>query len=307
MDQRSTTVPTEDRDQLARIESCVDHLADTLESLAEISVLEEAQADAVRSAVARLIDDRKTFIGEFATAFTRKELLAYRAAHRQYAGEPGSLRPEIDDAMLDEALHYFALLRLAEGCEADSSGHLQRTAEYCRHFADHLGCEPLFIEDLVYAAHLHDVGLIAVPREILTKRGQIDGYERLLLDTHTRAGAYLVNGVIDRLRLDEGPLLAAHEVVLYHHERHDGYGVLGLRGASIPLAARLFQFADVYDALRRPRPHRPALDHDAAVTTMLGANRDGATQFDPELVDAFRDCAATFADIHARATSAATI
>lgn len=301
---RQVAIAGVDRDHLARIESCVDHLADTLESLAEISVLEAEQAAAVRASVARLIEDRQGFVGEFATAFSRSELLAYRAAHGRYADEPDALRPEIDDAMLDEAVHYFALLRLAEGCEADSAGHLQRTAEYCRHFAEHLACERQFTEDLVYAAHLHDVGLIAVPREILTKRGQIDGYERVLLDTHTRAGAYLVNGVIDRLRLDEGPLLAAHDVALYHHERHDGYGVLGLRGASIPLAARLFLFADVYDALRRPRPHRPALSHDAAVATMLEANTGGATQFDPELIEAFRDCAGAFAQIHDRAPAA---
>ena len=288
---------------LERIESCLDHLADSLESLAGIAVLDESQASAVKTAIQPLIDDRKGFVTDFAAAFTRDELLAYRAAHRRFADEPGDAQRDIDDAVLDEALHYFALLRLGQECEADSAGHLQRTSDYCRHFADHLGCDALFVEDLVYAARLHDVGLIAVPREVLDKRGVIDNYERILLDTHTRAGAYLVNSIIDRLRLEDGPLLAAHDVALYHHERHDGYGVLGLRGASIPFAARVFLFADAYDALRRPRPHRSALTHDEAVATMLAANADGVAQFDPELVDAFRDCADDFARIHDAASA----
>ena len=284
-----------DRD---RIEACLDHLGDTLGSLAAVAALDSAQADALRDAINALIEDRETFVDDFASAFTREALQAYRAAHRRFADAPGDPPDEIDDLLLDEALHYFALLRLAESCEPDSAGHLQRTADYCRHFAGQLGCEPLIIEDLCYAARLHDVGLIAVPREILSKRGVIDSYERVLLDTHTRAGAYLVNGVIDRLRLEDGPLLAAHEVALYHHERHDGYGVLGLSGDAIPFMARVFLFADAYDALRRERPHRPGMDHDEAVSVMLEANRDGATQFDPGLVEAFLDCADGFARIH---------
>jgi response regulator RpfG family c-di-GMP phosphodiesterase len=298
MKERNAASRPDEQIGLERIESCLDHLADSLESLAAISVLEPAQADAVSSAVAPLIEDRKNFVTDFATAFTRDELLAYRTAHRQFADEPEDPQRQIDDALLDEALHYFALLRLAQGCESDSAGHLERTANYCRHFAEHLGCEPLFVEDLVYAARLHDVGLIAVPSEILAKRGVIDSNERLLLDTHTRAGAYLVNSIIDRLWLEDGPLLAAHEVALYHHERHDGYGVLGLRGESIPFAARVFQFGDAYDALRRVRPHRPPLAHDQAVARMREANANDAVQFDPQLFDAFHDCAQEFARIH---------
>jgi response regulator RpfG family c-di-GMP phosphodiesterase len=274
----------------ARIEACLDHVCDTLGSLASVAALEEDQRDTVRDAVRALLDRRAELVDDFAHAFTLRELQHYRAAHRS-TGQSAPGDAAIDDRTVDEALHYYALLQLAEACEAGSAGHLQRTAAYCRVFAEALGCEPLFVDDLCYAAQLHDIGLIAVPKEILEQRGRIENYQQVLLDTHTRAGAFLVNGVIDRLQLDDGPLVAAHEVVLYHHERHDGLGVLGLSGEAIPYPARVFLFADAYDALRRPRPYREALGHDAAVEAIQSANRPGVEQFDPALLDTFLDCA----------------
>ena len=278
----------------ARIEACLDHLGETLESLAQLRSLEDVQRDAVRAAIGGLLDHQAQLVDEFIHAFTVQELHKYRASHRLNAELPASQSAEIDDLLVDEALHYYALLRLAEGCEADSAGHLHRTVAYCRVFAEALGCEPLFIEDMCYAAQLHDVGLIAVPDEVLHQRGMMASYDRILLDTHTKVGAYLVNGVIERLGIEDGPLVAAHEVALYHHERHDGLGVLGLPGDQVPYSARVFQFADAYDALRRPRPYREALDHQAAIDAIQAGNRHGTQQFDPELIDTFLDCAGEF-------------
>ena len=278
----------------ARIEGCLDHLCDTLESLAQIRVLEDVQCKAVRLSIDSLLDHKASLVNEFAHDFTVKELHKYRSAHVDGVDHPESQPAEISDDLVDEALHYYALLRLAEECEADSAGHLHRTAAYCRAFAEALGCDQIFTDDLCYAAQLHDVGMIAVPEEVLHQRGMIASYERSLLDTHTKVGAYLINGVIQRLDLESGPLMAANEVVLYHHERYDGLGVLGLSGERIPYSARVFQFADAYDALRRHRPYREALGHQAAIDAIQAGNRHGAQQFDPELIDTFLDCADGF-------------
>ena len=281
----------------SRLEACLEHLGQTLGSLAQIEALDPVQREAVTGAVDGLLAQRDVFVERFADAFDRDALHAYRGAHRVPTGIP-SAGDEIDQATVDEALHYFALQRLAESCEPDSAGHLQRTAAYCRTFARELGCDAIFVDDLWYAARLHDIGLIAVPRGIMDQRGQIDSYERVLLDTHTRAGAFLVNSVLDHLGLVEGPLVMARDVALYHHERHDGLGVLGLEGEAIPYASRIFQFADVYDALRRRRPHREPLDHEAAVAIIRAGNQHGAMQFDPQLVEPFLACAPEFGRLH---------
>ncbi len=286
----ATAAPFEVPDTLldsARIEACLDQLDATLGALARLPSLDDAQRMALGSSVHVLLANRTELVDEFAHAFTMRELHRYRATHRHQA--------TIDDHLIDEALHYYALLRLAEGCEPGSAGHLQRTAAYCRVFAGELGCDSMFIGDLFYAAKLHDIGLIIVPPEVVEQRGLVDSYERMLLDTHTKAGAYLVNGIIDRLGIEDGPLVAAHEIVLYHHERYDGQGVLGLAGEAIPFAARVFQFADTYDALRRPRPHRAALDHADTVAAIRDGNQPGVEQFDPALLEPFLACADEFA------------
>jgi putative two-component system response regulator len=83
-----------------------------------------------------------------------------------------------------------------------------------------------------------------------------------------------------------------------HHERWGGGGYPnGLQGPEIPLEARLVAVADVYDALREPRPYRPGLAHEEAVTIM-GANACG--DFDPEVFAAFLACQNTFQLIHQR-------
>jgi ribonuclease P protein subunit RPR2 len=74
-------------------------------------------------------------------------------------------------------------------------------------------------------------------------------------------------------------------VVRSHHERWDGAGYPdGLRGEDIPLAARVFAVADVFDALTTDRPYRPASTLGEAREIIRG---DSGSHFDPRVVDAF--------------------
>jgi len=114
------------------------------------------------------------------------------------------------------------------------------------------------------------------------------------VDAHTRAGAAMVEGMMETLGVDAGPLATGAEIVRCHHERFDGLGPQGLAGEAIPYAARLFAIADVYDTLRRRRPHREPLDHAAAVVAIRAGNRDGRRQFDPALLPAFVTAADRF-------------
>jgi HD-GYP domain-containing protein (c-di-GMP phosphodiesterase class II) len=71
----------------------------------------------------------------------------------------------------------------------------------------------------------------------------------------------------------------------YHHERWDGSGYpLGLKGNQIPLEARIFAVADVWDALTSDRPYRKALDKEAAIQYMC---EQSGTLFDPQVIDIF--------------------
>lgn len=130
------------------------------------------------------------------------------------------------------------------------------------------------------AAPLHDIGMIAIPEVVLCKPGRLDAEEMDLIRTHTTQGAALLDGEWRVLRV-------AARIAAAHHEHWDGTGYpAGLAGDQIPVAARLVAVADVADALRQPRPHRPPWS-DAEIRARILALQ--GTRFDPRFVNAFLD------------------
>ena len=124
---------------------------------------------------------------------------------------------------------------------------------------------------------LHDVGKLAVPDEILHKRGPLTETEALIMRAHPRAGA----GMLDALGYPRRTV----EVVRHHHERWDGRGYpYGLVGEQTPLWARIFAVVDAVDAMTSERPYRRAGTLDEAIVELLAQSR---RQFDPRCVDAF--------------------
>ena len=113
---------------------------------------------------------------------------------------------------------------------------------------------------------LHDIGKIGLPEHILLKPGKLTEAERSLMETHTIIG----DSILEALGQEYGASLVflrmASAIVRHHHERYDGTGYPDrLAGEAIPAAARLVAVADVYDALRRQRFHKPAFEHAEAV------------------------------------------
>ena len=173
-----------------------------------------------------------------------------------------------------------ALAGALESKDSGTATHSQRVRRYAVDLARTI--EPGLLRDpsVEYGFLLHDVGKIGIPDHVLQKPGPLDDSELRLMRTHTLLGEQLLRDV-DLLH-GEGL-----RVVRGHHERWDGLGYPdGLAGRGIPLAARIFTVADVLDAITTDRPYRAARSwDDAAAEIFAGRGR----QFDPEVVDAFRE------------------
>jgi HD-GYP domain-containing protein (c-di-GMP phosphodiesterase class II) len=133
------------------------------------------------------------------------------------------------------------------------------------------------ITDVIDAAHLHDVGKLALPEQILHKAGPLDDDEWAVMRTHTLLGEQLLAGI--------PALSTVARLVRSSHERWDGGGYPdALRGEEIPIGARIIAVCDAYDAMVTDRIYRDALGHAAAIEEL---RRCAGSQFDAEVVDVF--------------------
>lgn len=167
------------------------------------------------------------------------------------------------------------LVRALEARGAEP-GSLRRLAATSLAVAEPLELSPTQREALELGALLHDIGEIRVPEAVLQKAGPLTPDERTAIQRHPEWGVELLVTV---------PLLTpALDVVGAHHERYDGSGYPhGLKGAEIPLTARIFAVVDALDAMTHPRPYRAARTLPEALDVVRKA---AGQQFDPRVVDA---------------------
>jgi response regulator RpfG family c-di-GMP phosphodiesterase len=173
-----------------------------------------------------------------------------------------------------------ALATALESKDTGTRAHSQRVQQYAlelsRSIAPTLADEP----SAEYGFLLHDVGKIGIPDEVLRKPGPLTPGERRLMEKHTVLGEQMLGGVA----FLRGSGLA---VVRSHHERWDGGGYPDrLVNADIPLGARVFAVADTLDAMTSDRVYRPAQPWADAREEIV---RQAGRQFDPDVVDAFRE------------------
>lgn len=155
--------------------------------------------------------------------------------------------------------------------------HSQRVRDYTDLLARRFGVDEKSRREIGFGALLHDVGKIAVPDHILLKPDNLTDDEWQEMRKHPEAGYRIVKRI--------GFLKEAAEIVHAHHERYDGKGYpRGLKGEEIPLGARLFMVADVYDALTSQRPYKAAMSHEDSVADIA---KNKGSQFDPAVVVAF--------------------
>ncbi|MHB8564003.1 MAG: HD-GYP domain-containing protein, partial [Acidiferrobacteraceae bacterium] len=177
----------------------------------------------------------------------------------------------------------FTMTRAAEHKDEDTGAHVQRISYYSRELARLLGMDAGFVDKIFVASPMHDIGKIGIPDHILLKPGGFLPDEWEIMKGHTVMGAKILgNSTSPYLQMGA-------EIALNHHERWDGGGYPnGKRGEVTPLAARIMNICDIYDALRSKRSYKPSLDHLKAMEIIThGDNRTRPEHFDPAVLSVF--------------------
>ena len=165
--------------------------------------------------------------------------------------------------------------------DSDTNIHNYRVSLYAVRLAEAVDLKREDIAGLIKGSFLHDVGKIAISDRILLKPGKLTEEEMSTMKTHVHHGVDIVGHY--------GWLKDAADVVRYHHEKFDGSGYeAGLKGHDIPINARIFAVADVFDALTSRRPYKEPFDLETAMPILMESR---GSHFDPMLIDAFAQIA----------------
>src|ERR1700731_4177743 len=172
----------------------------------------------------------------------------------------------------------FSLAQSIEGKDPYTPGHCERLAGYSARLGEQLGLPEDQITALRRAGIVHDVGKIAVPDAILLKPGRLTPEEWTIIREHSVVG--------ERICAPLKSFRFVLPIIRHHHEKLDGSGYPdGLRGEAIPVAARVLQIVDVYDALTTDRPYKKAFSVTDALQTMKEEVAKG--WWDPHIFDQF--------------------
>jgi HD-GYP domain-containing protein (c-di-GMP phosphodiesterase class II) len=169
-----------------------------------------------------------------------------------------------------------ALIGTLEAKDPYTAGHSNRVAAYSLAIGAELGLPESMLPDLHTGAILHDIGKVGVVDSVLFKPTRLSEDEFDQIKDHPRRGARIIDS-FNRSATVLG-------IVFHHHERYDGRGYpAGLRGVDIPLAARIVNVADAFDAMTTNRPYGKTKTHAEATIEL---QRGAGSQFDPQVVAA---------------------
>ena len=181
---------------------------------------------------------------------------------------------------------------MVESRDSDTGYHILKTADYVAIILEGLvrkgyykeKLTPKYIEDVKMSAPLHDIGKINIPDNVLNKPGKLTDEEYEIMKRHTTEGKKLMEKAISTVS-GENYLKEARNMAAYHHEKWDGSGYPeGLKGAVIPLSARIMAVADVFDALTAKRVYKDPMPFEKAMAIIT----EGAgAHFDPKCVEVF--------------------
>jgi len=172
----------------------------------------------------------------------------------------------------------FSLALTIEAKDPYTEGHCDRLSKYSIAVAEKMGLPEDMRVALRRGGLVHDIGKLAVPERILLKPGPLTLEERKIMEQHTIAG--------ERICAPLRSFRLVLPIIRHHHEKWDGSGYPdGLKGEGIPLAARILQITDIYDALTTDRPYRKALPSEKAFSIMRDEVKRG--WWDASIMDEF--------------------
>ena len=189
-----------------------------------------------------------------------------------------SLKAHTDELERAESV-LFALARSIEGKDPYTEGHCERLSGYSARLGERVGLAEDQIIALRRAGTVHDIGKVAVPDAILLKPGRLTPEEFRIMQEHP-VGGERICAPLKSFRL-------VLPIIRHHHEKLNGSGYPdGLRGEDIPIAARVLQIVDVYDALTTQRPYKRAFSQAEALEMMEDEVKKG--WWDPRIFQEFR-------------------
>ncbi|MGN0642030.1 MAG: HD domain-containing phosphohydrolase [Huintestinicola sp.] len=181
---------------------------------------------------------------------------------------------------------------MVESRDLSTGGHIKRTSMVMKIFAEKLSKEQdimtkSFLDMVIRAAPMHDLGKISVDDRVLRKQGKFTPEEYAEMKKHSAEGARIVSQILEGVEEENFVKIAAN-VAHYHHEKWDGSGYPdGLSGEEIPIEARIMALADVFDALVSKRCYKEAYSYDTAFSII---DSSIGTHFDPQLGRIFLKC-----------------
>jgi putative two-component system response regulator len=190
----------------------------------------------------------------------------------------------------------YRLAVVSEYKDEGTGAHIKRIGVFAKELALLLGEGEGFAEAISHASMMHDIGKVGIPDRVMLKAGPLDATEWAIMKGHAETGAKVLRG-------SSSPYLIMAELIARsHHERWDGGGYpSGLAGEAIPLAARITNIVDQYDALRTKRSYKEALSHEAAMAIIAeGDGRTLPSHFDPRVLAAFKAGGARFEALYDR-------
>jgi putative nucleotidyltransferase with HDIG domain len=207
--------------------------------------------------------------------------LSSLASQASIAIDNASLVEDLQRSNLDLELAYDATIegwsQAMDLRDRETEGHSQRVTELAIRLARRVGVKDDYLVHLRRGALLHDIGKMGIPDDILHKPGPLDEAEWEKMRQHPVYARSMLQSV-DYLQ-------RALDIPYAHHEKWDGSGYpLGLTGDAIPMVARIFAVADVFDALTSDRPYRKAWSREKAIEYI---REQSGQHFDPAVAEAF--------------------
>jgi putative nucleotidyltransferase with HDIG domain len=210
------------------------------------------------------------------TRLTEKDLyyLSFMSQNAAHAIENLALYENIYENLFATL---YAFVNALEVRDLYTQQHSSRVTEISIVIGEALGCSSEELDVLNFAGHLHDIGKIGIPDNILLKPGRLNRDEFETIKSHPVIGA----NIVEQLGLWE----MERQIIKYHHERFDGTGYPeGLQGNDIPFLARILSVADVYDAISSDRAYRKKMEESKVLSIITEGS---GSQFDPQIVEVF--------------------